>query len=217
MEKQGASQVWAEVTALARLPGVLDLGQGWPEMGASELARAAASEAMLSDEHSNQYSPSPGAPELVNAIERYYRATGSLPDDSVEREVLVTTSATEALYVTLQALCDPGDEVVFLEPFFPWYKSHARIFGATPRTVRLREEGVAPNKRFRLRLDDLRDAFVAGAGKTKAFIHCNPHNPTGLMFSETETQEIARLCAEFDVVIVADEVYERCTFDEKRR
>lgn len=68
MEKQGASQVWAEVTALARLPGVLDLGQGWPEMGASELARAAASEAMLSDEHSNQYSPSPGAPELVNAI-----------------------------------------------------------------------------------------------------------------------------------------------------
>ena len=215
MEKQGASQVWAEVTALARLPGVLDLGQGWPEMGASELARAAASEAMLSDEHSNQYSPSPGAPELVNAIERYYRATGSLPDDSVEREVLVTTSATEALYVTLQALCDPGDEVVFLEPFFPWYKSHARIFGATPRTVRLREEGVAPNKRFRLRLDDLRDAFVAGAGKTKAFIHCNPHNPTGLMFSETETQEIARLCAEFDVVIVADEVYERCTFDEK--
>jgi aspartate/methionine/tyrosine aminotransferase len=66
-----------------------------------------------------------------------------------------------------------------------------------------------------LRLDDLRDAFVAGAGKTKAFIHCNPHNPTGLMFSETETEEIARLCAEFDVVIVADEVYERCTFDEK--
>ena len=215
MENQGASQVWAEVTALARLPGVLDLGQGWPEMGASELARAAASEAMLSDEHSNQYSPSPGAPELVKAIDRYYRATGSLPDDSVERDVLVTTSATEALYVTLQALCDPGDEVVFLEPFFPWYKSHARMFGATPRTVRLREDGVAPNRRFRLHLDDLRDAFVAGAGKTKAFIHCNPHNPTGLMFSETETEEIARLCAEFDVVIVADEVYERCTFDEE--
>jgi len=223
MENQGASQVWAEVTALARLPGVLDLGQGWPDMGASEVARAAASEAMLSDEdpRSNQYSPPFGAPELVAAIDRYYRATGSLPVDSVERDVLVTTSATEALYVTLQALCDPGDEVVFLEPFFPWYIAHARIFGATPRTVRLRADGdredaeKTPDRRFRLDLNDLRAAFVAGAGRTKAFIHCNPHNPTGVMFSEAETRDIARLCAEFDVVIVADEVYERCTFDEE--
>ena len=223
MENQGASQVWAEVTALARLPGVLDLGQGWPDMGASEVARAAASEAMLSDEdpRSNQYSPPVGAPELVAAIDRYYRATGSLPVDSVERDVLVTTSATEALYVALQALCDPGDEVVFLEPFFPWYIAHARIFGATPRTVRLRADGdredaeKTPNRRFRLDLNDLRAAFVAGAGRTKAFIHCNPHNPTGVMFSEAETRDIARLCAEFDVVIVADEVYERCAFDKE--
>ena len=222
MESQGASQVWAEVTALARLPGVLDLGQGWPDMGASEVARAAASEAMLSghDPRSNQYSPPPGAPELVAAIDRYYRATGSLPDDSVQRDVLVTTSATEALYVTLQALCDPGDEVVFLEPFFPWYIAHARIFGATPRTVRLRADGdpgaaKTRDARFWLDLNDLRAAFVAGAGKTKAFIHCNPHNPTGVMFSEAETRAIAQLCAEFNVVIVADEVYERCTFDEQ--
>ena len=215
MESQGASQVWAEVTALARLPGVLDLGQGWPDMGASEVARAAASEAMLSghDPRSNQYSPPPGAPELVAAIDRYYRATGSLPDDSVQRDVLVTTSA-------LQALCDPGDEVVFLEPFFPWYIAHARIFGATPRTVRLRADGdpgaaKTRDARFWLDLNDLRAAFVAGAGKTKAFIHCNPHNPTGVMFSEAETRAIAQLCAEFNVVIVADEVYERCTFDEQ--
>ena len=222
MESQGASQVWAEVTALARLPGVLDLGQGWPDMGASQVARAAASEAMLSDDdpRSNQYSPPPGAPELVAAIDRYYRATGSLPADSVQRDVLVTTSATEALYVALQALCDPGDEVVFLEPFFPWYIAHARIFGATPRTVRLRVDGdpdaaKTRDARFRLDLNDLRAAFVAGAGRTKAFIHCNPHNPTGVMFSEAETRDIARLCAEFDVVIVADEVYERCAFDKE--
>ena len=111
--------------------------------------------------------------------------------------------------------------MVFLEPFFPWYIAHARIFGATPRTVRLRADGdredaeKTPNRRFRLDLNDLRAAFVAGAGRTKAFIHCNPHNPTGVMFSEAETRDIARLCAEFDVVIVADEVYERCAFDKE--
>ena len=151
-----------------------------------------------------------GAPELVAAIDRYYRATGSLPVDSVERDVLVTTSATEALYVALQALCDPGDEVDAAEPFFPWYIAHARIFGATPRTVRLRADGdredaeKTPNRRFRLDLNDLRAAFVAGAGRTKAFIHCNPHNPTGVMFSAAETKDIARLCAGSRVVIVAD-------------
>jgi aspartate/methionine/tyrosine aminotransferase len=221
MENQGASQVWAEVTALARLPGVLDLGQGWPDMGASEVARVAASEAILSDDDPrlNQYSTPPGEPELVSALNRYYRSTGSLPDDAVERDVIVTASATEALYVTMQALCGPGDEIVFLEPFFPWYISHARIFGATPRTVRLRTERPDDDgdgaPRFRLDLADLRAAFVAGAGRTKAFIHCNPHNPTGIMFTEDETCEIAKLCDEFDVLIVADEVYERCTFSDE--
>tara|TARA_B110000971_G_scaffold221478_1_gene268789 strand:- start:1124 stop:2575 length:1452 start_codon:yes stop_codon:yes gene_type:complete len=210
MQNQGASQVWADVTALAKLPGVLDLGQGWPDFGASDVAREAASSAILNndDPKTNQYSPPPGAPELVHAVDRYYRATGSVPCDSVERECVVTTSATEALYACMQALINPGEEVVFLEPFFPWYIAHARIFGAKPRTVRLKLE----DRKFRLDMDDLRAAFVAGAGKVKAFIHCCPHNPTGLVFTADETREIAKLCVEFGVVIIADEVYERCTF-----
>ena len=56
---QGASKVWAEVTALARLPGVLDLGQGWPDFGANDVARNAASDALVRspDPRANQYSP----------------------------------------------------------------------------------------------------------------------------------------------------------------
>lgn len=127
MANQGASHVWAEVTALAQLPGVLDLGQGWPDFGADDVARAAAADALLHspDPRANQYSGIPGRPELIAAVSRYYKSTGL----RTAGEVLVTTSATEAIYVALQALCDPGDEVVFLEPFFPWYISHCRIFG----------------------------------------------------------------------------------------
>ena len=137
----GASQVWAEVTALSRLPGILDLGQGWPDFGADMTARQAASRALLdeSDPKSNQYSMIPGRPELIAAISRYYRATGSA--DAVHADggnVLVTSSGTEAVYATMQATLSPGDECVFLEPFFPWYISNCAIFGATPVAVRMR-------------------------------------------------------------------------------
>ena len=71
---QGASQVWAEVTALSQLPGILDLGQGWPDFGADMTAREEASRALLdeTDPRNNQYSMIPGRAELIKAIARYY-------------------------------------------------------------------------------------------------------------------------------------------------
>jgi N-succinyldiaminopimelate aminotransferase len=211
LANQGASQVWAEVTALAQLPGVLDLGQGWPDFGADDTARAAAADALCHspDPRSNQYSGIAGRPELLSAVARYYKSTGV--KSTAASEVLVTTSATEAIYVALQALCDPGDEVVFLEPFFPWYISHCKIFGAVPVTVRMQP---APDDSggFKLDLGALREAFTRGAGGTKVFIHNSPHNPTGAVFTREETEAVAALCKEFDVVVLADEVYERCTF-----
>lgn len=63
-------------------------------------------------------------------------------------------------------------------------------------------------------LDALRAAFERGRGKTKVFIHNTPHNPTGAVFTREETEAVAAMCEEFDVVVLADEVYERCTFGE---
>ena len=157
-KQQGAAQVWAEITALAQMPGVLDLGQGWPDFGANQSARQTASAVMLSedDPRSNQYSPIGGRPELLNALSRYFATTGlQSPELDPKREILVSTSATEALYAAMQAFCDPGDEVVFLEPFFPWYVSHVKIFGAVPVTVRLEPPD------FALDLDKLRKAFTS--------------------------------------------------------
>ena len=201
--------MWAEVTALAQSPGVLDLGQGWPDFGASEVARRAAADAIVDspDPSANQYSVVPGRPELRSAIERYYRSTGTREPG----EVLVTTSATEAIYVAIQALCDPGDEIVFLEPFFPWYISHVRAHGGVPIAVPMARSPDADDGGFRLDLDALRAAF---GPKTKAFLYNSPHNPTGAVFTPEEIAAVASLCAERDVVCVADEVYERCVFGD---
>ena len=201
--------MWAEVTALAQSPGVLDLGQGWPDFGASEVARRAAADAIVDspDPSANQYSVVPGRPELRSAIERYYRSTGTREPG----EVLVTTSATEAIYVAIQALCDPGDEIVFLEPFFPWYISHVRAHGGVPIAVPMARSPDADDGGFRLDLDALRAAF---GPKTKAFLYNSPHKPTGAVFTPEEIAAVASLCAERDVVCVADEVYERCVFGD---
>ena len=143
------------------------------------------------------------------AIERYYRSTGTREPG----EVLVTTSATEAIYVAIQALCDPGDEIVFLEPFFPWYISHVRAHGGVPVAVPMARSPDADDGGFgfRLDLDALRAAF---GPKTKAFLYNSPHNPTGAVFTPEEMAAVASLCAERDVVCVADEVYERCVFGD---
>ena len=222
---RGASQVWNEIMALSRQPGVIDLGQGWPDVGASDAARSAAAAAVLddSDVKLNQYrrakplqkrkqpsltlrppdctSVSDGLPVLTQALCGYYNALhgwGLTPSD-----VLVTTSATEALYSIFQAFLDPGDEVVLFEPVFPWYVSHARLAGATPVCVRL-----CPP------LWSLDSAALASAftPRTKLVCFNSPHNPSGHVASRQEVELLASLCVRHNVVAVADEVYERKVF-----
>ena len=92
------------MVALARQPGVLDLGQGWPDFGASSVARAAAAEAITRDDDGgrlNQYTTANGLPQLNAALAEYYAALYGWRLDPAA-EVLVTTSATEGLYACLQ-------------------------------------------------------------------------------------------------------------------
>jgi len=200
-------QVWNEVLLLSRAPGVLDLGQGWPDYGADEVARRAAAAAILdeSDARLNQYSVADGAPELREAVSEYYAATQGWQLDA-RSEVLVLTSATEGLYTVMQTFLNPGDEVIFVEPFFPWYLSHALLAGAVPVTVRLRPP------LWQLDEAELERAF---SPRTRLFVHNSPHNPSGHVSSAAELGAIARLCARHNVVAVADEVYEGKVFGER--
>jgi N-succinyldiaminopimelate aminotransferase len=217
--------VWNEIMALSRQPGVIDLGQGWPDVGASDAARRAAAAAVLdeSDVKLNQYRrakalqtrkqppltlrPSDctsiidGLPVLTHALIGYYNALhgwGLTPSD-----VLVTTSATEALYSIFQAFLDPGDEVLLFEPVFPWYVSHARLAGATPVCVRL-----CPPL-WSMDSDALAKAFTP---RTKLVCFNSPHNPSGHVATRQEVELLASLCVRHNVVVVADEVYERKVF-----
>ena len=203
LSTRGASQVWQEVTALARQPGIIDLGQGWPDFGADETAKQSAAAAILDEAaaRNNQYSAADGVPELKSAVAAYYNALYGW--SVTPQEVLVTTSATEGLYCATQAYLDAGDEVICFEPVFPWYVAHCRLAGATVKTVRLQ----APN--YAIDLDALAAAF---SPRTKMVIFNSPHNPTGHVATREEVEGIARLCVAHNVLVLADEVYERKSF-----
>jgi len=196
--------IFAEMSALAVTTGAINLGQGFPDSdGPPEMLDAARS--AISGGF-NQYPPGPGLPILRTAIaEARERDYGQSFDPA--SEVLVTTGATEAIAAAVIALCESGDEVLVLEPFYDSYPAVVAMAGGVLRTVPLRPD---ENGRAALDLDEMAAAI---GPRTRLLILNSPHNPTGSVLSPTELAGIARLCQEHDLIVIADEVYEYLTFD----
>jgi N-succinyldiaminopimelate aminotransferase len=193
--------IFTEMTLLAQRSGAINLGQGFPDQdGPSEVIEAAV--AALRGGH-NQYAPLPGVPPLRDAIlahQRHYY--GLEPED-----LLVTFGATEAIASALLGLCDPGDEVLVLEPYYDSYAACIAFTGATRRPVTLRPPD------FALDLDELRATASDAHGKAKVLLLNTPHNPTGRVLTEQELSAIAEVCIEHDLVCVSDEVYEHLVYE----
>ena len=222
-QQSGPGALWAEITALSRQPGVIDIGQGYPDFGSNSIAKQSAKRAISMDEktisgdipdaRANQYAPIPGTRDMLDAVKRYYRDTArnvSSVDESRDTS-LVTTSATEGLYVVFRALLNKGDEVMTLSPFFPWYLAHATVTECTLLGVPLN-----PEDGFVVTEEMLERAYAKSNKRVKIFVHCSPHNPTGHCASEEELEIIARFCRNHKIVAIADEVYERSTFLESK-
>jgi len=222
-QQSGPGALWAEITALSRQPGVIDIGQGYPDFGSNSIAKQSAKRAISMDEktisgdipdaRANQYAPIPGTRDMLDAVKRYYRDTArnvSSVDESRDTS-LVTTSATEGLYVVFRALLNKGDEVMTLSPFFPWYLAHATVTECT-----LLEVPLNPEDGFVVTEEMLERAYAKSNKRVKIFVHCSPHNPTGHCASEEELEIIARFCRNHKIVAIADEVYERSTFLESK-
>ena len=222
-QQSGPGALWAEITALSRQPGVIDIGQGYPDFGSNSIAKQSAKRAISMDEktisgdipdtRANQYAPIPGTRDMLDAVKRYYRDTArnvSSVDESRDTS-LVTTSATEGLYVVFRALLNKGDEVMTLSPFFPWYLAHATVTECTLLGVPLN-----PEDGFAVTEEMLERAYAKSNKRVKIFVHCSPHNPTGHCASEEELEIIARFCRNHKIVAIADEVYERSTFLESK-
>ena len=148
----------------------------------------------------NQYAPLPGVPALREAVLDHQRNYYGLdPED-----VLITFGATEAIAAALLGLCDPGDEVVVLEPYYDSYAACIGFAGARRRPVTLRPPG------FEVPEEGLRAAI---GSRARVLLLNSPHNPTGRVLSRGELELIAAACIEHDLICVTDEVYEHLVYD----
>jgi N-succinyldiaminopimelate aminotransferase len=194
--------IFTVMSALATKHDAINLGQGLPEGdGPDDLKEMAA---QYTVDGPNQYPPSPGLPELRQAVADNNRRFYGI-EAEWQSQVLVTSGATEALTDCILAITNPGDEIVLIEPFYDSYLPIVELAGAIPRFVRLH----APN--WHLDEDELRSAC---SSKTKAIIINSPMNPTGKVFSLAELQIVARIVEEFDLYAICDEVYEHLTFGD---
>ncbi len=206
-----ATSIFATMSRLAVERGAVNLGQGFPDFDGPSWIKDAAKAAI--DQHSNQYAPLPGLPVLRQRLAaRYTRDTG-LPCDA-DTQVCITCGCTEAIAAALLGLCNPGDEVAIVEPFFDSYRGCLALASATPVPIALRP--VVHNGRIIDMALDEGELRAAMARKPRAILFNTPHNPTGKVFTPAELALIARLCVEHDVIAISDEVYERLVFGGAR-
>jgi len=197
------TSVFAEVTQLAVRHGAVNLGQGFPDFDGPEFVKDAAVAAIRAGH--NQYSRMSGTAELSRSVAEHQRRFYGLDYDP-DTEVTVTSGATEAIHSTLQALLDPGDEVVLFEPFYDSYPACIALAGASARVVTLR----APSFAY-----DPAELEAALSPRTRAILVNTPNNPSGKVFTRAELSHLAGLCRERDLVAITDEVYEHMSYDDE--
>jgi N-succinyldiaminopimelate aminotransferase len=199
--------IFAEMSALATATGSINLGQGFPDTDGPASLLEGARQAIA--DGINQYPPGPGIPELRKAIAER-RLTDHQQRFDPDSEVLVTVGATEALAAAVLGLCEPGDEVLMLEPHYDSYPPIVAMAGGTHRSVPLRPDA---SGRFALDVQELADAV---GPRTRMLILNTPHNPTGTVLSSEELAGIAAIAVARDLIVVTDEVYEYLVYDGVR-
>jgi N-succinyldiaminopimelate aminotransferase len=197
--------IFTEMSALAVRHQAINLGQGFPDTDGPPELLAALADASGRGEH--QYPPLPGVPALRQAIAAHQRRFYGIEIDP-DREVQVTAGATEAITAAVLGLCDPGDEVIVLEPAYDSYGAAATLAGAVTVAVPLDPPTFAV---------DAARIEAAVTARTKAIIVNTPHNPTGHVWSAEERLAVADVCIRNDLVAISDEVYEHLVYEGEHR
>ena len=204
--------VWSEFGRIAQEFDPVNLGQGFPDWLPPKFAVDSLVEAVLDSAKSpHQYTRPAGHPNLVKQLANRYSIHMKKEIDPMS-EVAVTVGASQALYLSLQTLIKPGDEVILFEPFFDLYRNQVKLAGGKPVFVPLHfvpyedDSDVVTGGDWKLEKADLTKVV---SPQTKAIILNSPHNPTGKVFTRSEMEIIAEALelAGPDCVVLSDEVY----------
>ncbi|KAJ3169427.1 Kynurenine--oxoglutarate transaminase 3 [Geranomyces variabilis] len=214
--------VFAEFTALANKHGAVNLGQGFPALPVPKFITDAATAAVSGNGLLHQYTRSEGHIRLAKALATYYTAKlGRRALDPLS-EILTCAGASEAIHCAMQAFINSGDEVIIMQPFYDCYEPSVRFAGGVPVFTSLRppppnDDDGRPaaektSRDWEFDIEEIRGKCRRGV--TKMIVVNNPHNPIGKVFTRAELEQIADVAREFDLLVLADEVYETLSFAE---
>jgi aspartate aminotransferase len=158
------------------------------------------------EEDFSHYTANEGIPDLLKAIARKFERDNNLHFDT--SQILVSCGAKHSIFNALQAICNPGDEVVVPAPYWVSYPEMVKLVGARPVCVEALDE-----HRFKITAQQLRKAVNA---KTKALLFNSPSNPTGAVYTQGEIEELADVVADSGIFVISDEIYEKVIYDGAR-
>src|SRR5205085_8510306 len=176
----------------AKMKDPINLSIGLPDFDVPEGAKRAAIEAIQSGQ--NRYTQTQG----IEPLRERLRSDLSKEIGRDVGEVLITSGVSGGLFLSILATIDPGDEAIFLDPYFVMYKHLLTLAGGKPAAVDSYPD-------FRFHADRVEQAITP---KTKLLILNSPSNPTGVVMSPAEIDAAVALAKKHDLLILSDEIYE---------
>ncbi len=186
----------------ATMKDVISLGIGEPDFVTPEPILKAG---MASLQHGEtHYTSNSGIFELRQSIAQNLKRLYGVDYDA-ESELLVTVGVSEALYLALTAILDPGDEVIVPQPCFVAYTAGVVFAGGVPVTIATKVEN-----NFQVTAAEIERALTP---RTKAILIGYPNNPTGAVVSRENLVQIGELAARHDLLVISDEIYDRLVYN----
>ncbi|MEG4252091.1 pyridoxal phosphate-dependent aminotransferase [Microcoleus sp. Pol10D4] len=181
---------------------VCSLSTGEPDFDTPEHIKAAAKQAL--DAGKTKYGPVAGEPQLKAAIARKLQSDNNL--NYQPENIIVTNGGKHSLYNLMMALIEPGEEVIIPAPYWLSYPEMVKLASGKPVIVR-----TDASTGYKITPEQLSRAITP---KTKLFVLNSPSNPTGMVYTPAEIQALAEVIVDRDILVVADEIYEKIIYDD---
>ncbi|AEF17289.1 MULTISPECIES: pyridoxal phosphate-dependent aminotransferase [Thermoanaerobacterium] len=182
---------------------VIGFGAGEPDFDTPDYIKEAAISAIK--EGYTKYTPTSGILELKEAIVQKLKRDNNLSYDV--SQIVVSNGAKQAIFNTLCAILNQGDEVIIPSPYWLSYPEMVKLAGGVPVFI-----DTAESNNFKITATQLEEAI---SDKTKAIIINSPNNPTGAVYNEEELKNIASLAVKHNIYVISDEIYEKLIYNGK--
>jgi aspartate aminotransferase/aminotransferase len=184
----------------AKLKDPINLSIGQPDFDVPETIKEGAIAAIRAGK--NKYTPTQGIAELIGPLKQEVAASTGWEDPGV----LILSGTSAGIMLAMFATLNPGDEVVFFDPYFVMYKHLPKLCGAVPVAVDSYPD-------FRLHANRLEAAITS---RTKMLVVCSPNNPTGITLSQAELETVAGIARDHSLLVISDEIYDAFCYEPHR-